>query len=512
MSTPLQGDDKYIRTYAKDLALAQGAPPPASIVQDGGTVTDDTEAKRQEVLERLKARGEGAAISRSQMMPGTVHTPVQAPAVKDVADTKPPPPPVKQESWKPGELPTYAPQTPIPNVAPTESPTSVEAVIKKPEPALTPASLQPKAERPLAPPVPPPAPHLEAPPVPTYREPIPSSVELPTLAPPVAAPPPPSTLPSAPVVRADESSGLHTYSSDFSGRIDSKGASTFSVLAAQADAGAPATSSVSSGGGARKSFVYIAMGFFLIACAGGISYGAYRFVTSRGAVPLQQTASSLIFADERVEVTGEGALLQQSLLSAMEAALPQGGVRVFFLTVASSTPLGETRQEVPGGVLVGSLQLNAPSILIRNIGENSAVGVVAAGAEQRLFLILDVLSYERTFAGMLAWEPTILSNLSAFYPEYPAPPPPAPTIATTTRVVKGKTVISTTTIEAPAIPYSPPQFIDEIAANHNVRALKDGYGNTLLLYGYKDKETLIIARNEAAFARIIERLTATKTQ
>jgi hypothetical protein len=187
-------------------------------------------------------------------------------------------------------------------------------------------------------------------------------------------------------------------------------------------------------------------------------------------------------------------------------------VRVLYLTEASTTPKGPTTIALSGGRLIGALQLSAPDILLRNIADESTVGIVHKGPESRAFFIIKVLSYERTFAGMLQWESTMASSLSLLYPAYPDTAIAAPVIATTTKVVNGKKVVVTTTTPAAPTVVTAPHFVDEVASNHDVRALKDGQGRTILLYGYKDKETLVLARDEAAFGELLNRLSATKQQ
>ncbi|HWU24334.1 MAG TPA: hypothetical protein VN086_01100, partial [Candidatus Paceibacterota bacterium] len=140
--------------------------------------------------------------------------------------------------------------------------------------------------------------------------------------------------------------------------------------------------------------------------------------------------------------------------------------------------------------LIRSMNLSAPDILLRNIDDTSTVGVIRAGSESRPFMILKVNSYERTFAGMLAWEPTMAQDLASFYPPYP---PAASTTATSSVAVA--TPPSTT-------------FTDAVVANYDVRILRDASGRSLLLYGYRGKDTLIIARDEAAFSALLARLSA----
>ncbi len=454
-------DDKYIRTFAKDMALQQGKPLPESSTVQGAT--DPVEADRAAVLERLRERAQKDPVKEGQLLPETLPTPVAIPEQKDVPvePVVATPPPKETTAWKEGDLPTYAPQAPIPNV---------------------------------------------------YREPVPEATPLPNIEPVLRTPEVPEVKTPTPII--DEgSSPLHTYSSDFSDRIDSNQSSTFSVLAAQSDAMTGPITKTEKKTESRKPLYMAVGGVVLLLLATGGSYAAYRYVAQKSTVALTDTVSSLIFADERVELTGEGIALQNAMVASLNQPLADNNVRVFYMTTSSTTPgKGTFTSILPGGVLLGSLQLQAPDILLRNVGPESTVGAVHAGAETRVFFILRVLSYERTFAGMLGWEQTMKEQLSLFYPEYAQAPLPAPTVATTTKIVKGKRVIATTTVEAVAPVYVPPHFVDEVASNHNVRALKDMSGRTILLYGYKDKDTLIIARDEAAFAELINRLSATKQQ
>ena len=113
-----------------------------------------------------------------------------------------------------------------------------------------------------------------------------------------------------------------------------------------------------------------------------------------------------------------------------------------------------------------------------------------AGAESRAFFIMKVSSYERTFAGMLEWEPRMLADLELLYPPH----------------ANESTGTSTPAVTAL------PSFSDEIVSNRDVRVLRDSVGRSLILYGYRDKETLIVARDEAAFAELLERLSTSREQ
>jgi hypothetical protein len=199
---------------------------------------------------------------------------------------------------------------------------------------------------------------------------------------------------------------------------------------------------------------------------------------------------SLIFADEKVEVTGTGPELSAAIARLAQQPSVNGNVVVTYITNATTSKAGIIKIPQQGGVLIRQIFNGAPDILLRNFDDTSTAGIIDSGDNTAPFFILHVTSYERTFAGMLGWEPTIASDLAVLYPPLPDTSP-----------VSGTT---------PQLSANTGRFIDNVVANHDVRELKDGSGRTTLMYGYRDKETLIIARNEAAFTAILTRLAAAK--
>jgi hypothetical protein len=305
--------------------------------------------------------------------------------------------------------------------------------------------------------------------------------------PPVQTPvePAPPPLPKAEVRPEPKVSPFHSFSSDFADRIDKQHASTFSVLAAEKDA-APKTAAPRK----KSNLLPIIAGIVLVIIGAGGIFAAYRFMTATAPIPAISAGSYLIIPDEKIALTGEGTTLLAALANQATQPLPANSVLLTYINAATTTKQGVIEAPATGGAFLTALNLPAPDILLRNIDPSSMVGVVNDGAQTRAFFILRVLSYERTFAGMLDWESSIGNDLSVLYPAYPA------STATST---------ATTTTETTA---SSAQFVDEVVANHDARALKDTEGRTIIIYGYADKQTLIIARDEAAFTLLLSRLTA----
>lgn len=508
--TPQSDSSKFIRTYAKDFAALSGQPAqmgtplsaPQPVVHEKTTVTEagvslpdydpspvnhsepaSPKEFEQEVVDLKQSDSDGIFggifSSRSTVQPvsGTPLMPQGAIAPLPTVE----PSSTSESVWvAPLVEPSYPTTTPIeppsapaptPAVTPVSIPTESEA---DREAILARLRAKVAAERTV-----------------TTTAPVVSDLPLRTAAPDFASTPEPVlpipqpskepqfVPPSAPVPQT--SSPLHTYSSDFADRIDSASGSTFSVLAAQSDAGQTPRSTEPR----KKTFVPLLAGAAMLLIGIGAIVSAY-LLTQHGSLPMAASVPSLIKFDESVEVKGSGQDLIQAVANVAQGGVVQGNVVVTYVTLATTTGSGIPQ---PGGVLIRDMGLSAPDILLRNVDDTSTVGVIHAGSDSKPFMILKVNSYERTFAGMLAWEPTMASDLALFYPPYAA----ASTTATSSLAITTQ---------------SPATFTDAVVANYDVRVLRDTSGKSILLYGYRGKDTLIIARDEAAFSALLSRLSA----
>ncbi len=281
-------------------------------------------------------------------------------------------------------------------------------------------------------------------------------------------------------------SPIHTYSSDFADHIDEQKSSTFSVLAAQSDADQSQVLIRSTR--IKRSYAPLLVGVAMLIIGIGAVTGAYVVTRKPSSQPLGVTVPSLIRFDESVEIKGTGSELMAALSNVAQGGSVAGNVIVTYVTGPNATSTTGIPQQ--GGMLIKALTLAAPDILLRNIDETSTVGTIRAGSESRPFFILKVNSYERTFAGMLAWEQTMQEDIAILYPPYPS-------LAQIT---------ASTSPQSSAITSQSPVFTDAVVANHNVRIVRDDSGRSILLYGYRGKDILIIARDEAAFSELLSRV------
>jgi hypothetical protein len=288
---------------------------------------------------------------------------------------------------------------------------------------------------------------------------------------------------------------LHTYTSDFAKRSTKEGATRISMVAAQADAAA--APSVLPQKKPRSAFAFVAGGLLVVAGVGAV-YAAYRFATGEPPLPSETAVASLVFVDERVRLQGSAEELRGALSSGEGVSLKDGGIAVAYLAYATTTKDGVVEVAASGAELIEALRLPAPSLLLRSIVPSSMVGFAHVEGELRPFFIFRVDSYERSFAGMLDWEATMERDLSLFFPPYPSEVPILPEGHSST---------------SPAVlaPFRL-SFVDEVVGNRDVRVLRDGQGRIVMLYGYRDKETLIIARGYGTFLELLTRLAASRGQ
>jgi len=313
--------------------------------------------------------------------------------------------------------------------------------------------------------------------------------------------PTPEVEPLAQEKRMGTPSPLHTYQIDFAEHVKKTNASPLSVLAAERDAKRPELP-LQALRPSHTGRLLLLRALLLVLGAGG-SYATYRYLAPEAVTMFSQQVTSLVFADEQQELSGSGKTLQNAVVASVADPLSLDAIRILY--IATSTPEAVTRQPASGKEFIEALDVSAPDILIRNSYPESTFGVIHAGEGTYPFFILKVSSFESTFRGMLDWENTIAEDLALFYPPYPKEP--VSVSATTTEPIATTTEV---VIEEP--PVAPLHFVDQTVANNDVRVLLDAKGRSILLYGYRDKTTLIIARDVSAFTEIVQRLAATRQQ
>jgi hypothetical protein len=159
------------------------------------------------------------------------------------------------------------------------------------------------------------------------------------------------------------------------------------------------------------------------------------------------------------------------------------------------------------------LKTKAPSYVLRSFGESFMFGFYNT-QENETFILIKLSSFENAFDGMLKWEANLNDDLGPLFtkraPIAPVPPPPLQTSTTTSKAGSS----STPTIKIPQVlNFDTPDaigFIDETVKNKDARILKNSRGDTILLYSFLDKETLLITSSEAVLEKMIEKINSQK--
>jgi len=325
----------------------------------------------------------------------------------------------------------------------------------------------------------------------------------------------PISAPVSPTPPTDtfKTPSLQTYSEDFRARVKETHASTATILAAEQDAAPRMQGELEKPPRSNHNAWYVAAGLTLLIAGSVGVYVAYsHFLTTTAPILVASGVSTPIFVDDREVVSGTGTALVQAIKLSVGKPLAMNAVRL--LSYESATASSS---------IFSSLSVSAPLVLLRNMDAiGSMAGIVNTTSGQSPFFILSVGSYSTTFSGMLSWESTMQISLNTLFPLYPAPTPIIPvvatttvattTIATTTKTTTkvsiktpAKTIATTTATTTPAASVAI-GFRDEVLSNHDVRVYRDALGRSILLYGYWNQSTLIIARDPVAFLEILGRL------
>ncbi len=220
-----------------------------------------------------------------------------------------------------------------------------------------------------------------------------------------------------------------------------------------------------------------ALGF---AALGGVYY---VMTTSIGSAPPPQ--NSLVFAEqtysfplgEQSPTTVRSTLAQAR--NASNAAL--GSITRVVPTVATDGEPSE--RQATFSEFMSALGTQAPAELVRALEDEFFFGIHTVD-ENAPLIVVPVASYDRAFAGMLAWEKSMNADLSPLFVAVPA------------------LVLGTDDIP------SERTFTDLVMRNYDVRALKDNSGTIQLYYSFPTRDLLIIAESPYTFTELLSRLQA----
>ena len=213
-------------------------------------------------------------------------------------------------------------------------------------------------------------------------------------------------------------------------------------------------------------------------------FGVYYVQSSQTAAPVAQN-DSLLFAEQSVALptAGRGVSdVKQALLNARTNNNAQLGSITRIVPLVGTTSASQRPATL--SEFFAAIGANPPADLVRALGDQFFLGLHTVDKNAPV-LVIPVTSYERAFAGMLAWETTMNSDLSPLFT-------PVPQYANVNGIPTART------------------FSDLVMRNYDVRALKDDSGTVELYYSFPTRDILVIAESPYTFAEVLTRLQASR--
>jgi hypothetical protein len=216
-----------------------------------------------------------------------------------------------------------------------------------------------------------------------------------------------------------------------------------------------------------KNKLYVYLGLSLLVLGVGVVTAVYYIRSNEKVVIEKQTKALIAFSQEKnIPITGltRDQFIKRIITEKDAFKSPVNSVLYLNFTSLNGEP-------APLEIFLKYLAPNMPSSLVRSFKEEYMLGIYSFDTNEP-FVILTVDDYALSYAGMLKWEKQMIFDLNLLYPSN-----------------LGENH----------------GFVDLAIRNKDIRAYRDENNNTLVLYSFIDKKTLIIARNENLFNAVLSK-------
>ncbi len=283
----------------------------------------------------------------------------------------------------------------------------------------------------------------------------------------------------------------HTLKDDLQDIVRRKKISLVKAAALEADKKRPdpimPLETVGERGRKHRTAAIVFVSILLIFLGGGALYGV-TVVENKHPSTTSATYPSLIFAEQTVTVPIDNtspAILKAALAHALTQNLgPVGSITQIIPTIsATSADSISTTGPATLSEFFAALGISPPSQLTQGLGDSFFFGAHTVDVNAPV-LVIPVTNYDLAFAGMLAWEPQMNTDLSPIF-----------------------TSVPTLTTGANGLPTAR-TFADAVMRNYDVRELKDDSGTIVLYYSFPTPDLLVIAQSPNTFAEVLSRLQA----
>jgi len=212
-------------------------------------------------------------------------------------------------------------------------------------------------------------------------------------------------------------------------------------------------------------------------------FGVYFVMMSHSATGVE-SLNSLVFAEQSVALPLDNSTpseLKRRIAVARQGQVGSLGSITRIVPIFQGSDPNAQPVQATTAQLFTTLGLNAPDDLTHSLGSTFFLGLHVVDKNAPV-LVIPVTNYDRAFAGMLAWEATMNSDLSPAF-----------------------TPVPSTILDVNGIP-SARVFMDDVMRNYDVRELKDDSGTVQLYYSFPSKNLLIIAESPYSFPELLSRL------
>jgi len=223
----------------------------------------------------------------------------------------------------------------------------------------------------------------------------------------------------------------------------------------------------------NKTFILFGIFFIVV---GIVSVAALYYIKSNEEVIIEKQTKAIIAFTEESPVSMTAVTRKEIFEKIIENKNKNGLV---VNSVIYINPLINDNQ-IPTENLLSAIAPSMLPSLTRSFDKEYMLGVYSYDTNEP-FIILTVKDYSLSYPGMLKWEETMANDLGEIFNYSPN------TSSTTQRI-----------------------FVDEVIKNRDIRVLKDSVGNSVLLYSFVDRKTLVITKNENMLSAIVGKLIISK--
>ena len=233
-------------------------------------------------------------------------------------------------------------------------------------------------------------------------------------------------------------------------------------------------------------FMFTSVIVFGIVAGLGLSYFVFNLSVPNLKIPLSETTvRSFLPVTTQISIpfSTDRAVLLRSIQNAINNA--PVGVTHIYPTQSETTTVGGSTLETPVNTasIFQVIDARAPSPFIRSLLPDVMFGAITV-SQNEPFVILKSNVFDVAFAGMIDWEPFIISDLAPLF---------------------GQNVVSSYDENSRTLEGTfKAHFVDTIIVNRNVRILRDETGKDRLIYQFINKETILITTTPAAFEKLLD--------